>query len=298
MRQSSRFHHRVQVARARQYLRDHATEDVDLAAVAKVAGASPYHFARLYHAVTGETVFGTVTRLRVARGAARLCETPARSISQAALEAGYATPSAFNKAFRAVLGMTPTELRALPAAARRACLDGLEASPATRQPPELPLSHQPTLQRRGTDRVVYVRERGSYDDIAAPLAWSRLAACLTGSSVYDRFLRVGATHDDPRQVAAKALRYDAGVIVDVTTPVPRGASVALWPGGPHAVFEFRGPYELIAAAFGAIFRNWVATARLVLRAAPCLELYSSPASTPERNLLTELWLPVEESHEA
>jgi AraC family transcriptional regulator len=290
----------VHVARAKRYLLDHATEPIQLAQVARAAGASPYHFSRLYHAFTGETVATTVTRLRVSRGAALLCAAPRRSISQIALEVGYATPSAFNKAFRAVLGMTPTALRALPTTARRlslAALDEAIASPATWRPPAPPPALPPPSRRaRGPERVIYVRERGNYGEIAAPLAWARLEACLAASAAYDRFLRVAASHDDPRTVGERALRYDAGIVVEAATPVPPGASVATWPGGVYAVFEHRGPFVQIAPAFHAIFRDWVATGRLPLRDAPSLEIYRVHAArTPEHELLTELWMPVPSS---
>lgn len=300
MRKSSRFHHRVHVARAKRYLLDHlfhrAGEPLELGAVARAAGASPFHFSRLYHAFTGETVLATVTRLRVARGAALLCAEPRRSISQIALEVGYATPSAFNKAFRAVVGMTPTALRASPEPTRRqrlAALDEAIASPAAWRHVAAPELAPPSHQARGAERVLYVRERGNYGEIAAPLAWARLEACLGDDRAYDRFPRVAATHDDPRSVGERSLRYDAGLSVEASTPIPRGASVATWPGGAYAVFTHRGPFTQIAPAFHAIFRDWVAPGRLLLRDAPCLEIYvRHAATTPEPELLTELWMPV------
>jgi AraC family transcriptional regulator len=296
VRQSSRAFHRVQVARARRFLRGHATEDLALAAVARAAGASPYHFARMYLAITGETVFGTLTRLRIALGAARLCETPARPVSAIALEVGYRTPSSFNKAFRAAFGVSPTAFRATPAAARAAQLAALSLPDPSRPVPVLRLSPRPAIRQRAAWRVIYVREHGDYGDTAAPLAWARLDRCLAGTDAYERFLRVGAAHDDPRIVLPQALRYDAGVLVDGATPVPAGAAAAVWPGGAHAVFEHRGSYRLIAAAFDVIFRDWVARVRLQLRDAPTIELYrNSPATTPEDELLTELWLPIEDT---
>jgi AraC family transcriptional regulator len=292
VKQSSRVHHRVQVARARRYLRTHAMADVSLAAVARAAGASPYHFARLYHAMTGETVFGTLTRVRVELAAAQLGEAPARAVSAIALEVGYATPSAFNKAFRAVLGVSPTEFRGEPVATRRARVREL-AHPARRLEP-LAIALRPELRHRGATRVAFVREHGGYGDISAPLAWAKLDACLAGADAYTHFDRIGVAHDDPRTVVSEALRYDAGLVIAADTPVPRGTTAAVWPGGLHAVFEHRGPYRLIEAAFDAIARGWILRTQPRLRPAPFLELYrNSPVSTPEAELLTELWIPIE-----
>ena len=301
VKQSSREHHRVVVARARRFLREHATAEIDLAGVARAAGASPYHFARLYHAMTGETVFATVTRFRLERGAALLAAAPAQalSISAIALEVGYQTPSAFSKAFRAALGVSPSALRDASPAARRAMQEALRRPvSAVGEPADAPLVLTgPTLRHREPVRVVFVRERGDYGDIAAPLAWARLVACFEAAgdvAALARWPHIGASHDDPRVVSAAALRYDAGLIVGEETAAPRGTTVERWPGGAHAVFEYRGPYRRIEAAFDAIARDWILRVRPPLRDARSLEIYMKPSkNTPEHELRTELWIPVE-----
>lgn len=296
---SSRAHHRVVVARARRFLRERAPEEVTLADVARAAGASPYHFARLYHAMAGETVFATLTRLRLERGAALLVERPAQSISAIALEVGYQTASAFSKAFRAALGGTPTALRASTPAARRAMLEPLRRSPgAARRGATAPgVLSGPVLRHRGPARVVFVRERGDYGDTSAPLAWARLAACFEAAKEGDalrRFVHIGASNDDPREVAGVALRYDAGLIVEEATAPPRGTTVETWPGGTYAVFEHRGSYRRLEAAFEKIMRDWILPVQPPLRDARYLEIYvKHPAKTPEEELRTELWIPVE-----
>src|SRR3954471_22370328 len=99
-RSTSELYRRMEVARGARFVRVRARagETVHLDDVAQAAGASVYHFARLYRSITGETVGAAVTRLRIERGAQRLCDAPGRSISEIALEVGYRMPSSFNKA--------------------------------------------------------------------------------------------------------------------------------------------------------------------------------------------------------
>ena len=47
------------------YLERHYREPLDLTALAERAALSPYHFHRIYKAVTGETPAATVRRLRL-----------------------------------------------------------------------------------------------------------------------------------------------------------------------------------------------------------------------------------------
>jgi AraC family transcriptional regulator len=52
----------------------HLDEPLDLNALADVAHLSPHHWHRVYHAMTGETLAGTVKRLRPQREPG--CRTP------------------------------------------------------------------------------------------------------------------------------------------------------------------------------------------------------------------------------
>ncbi len=286
---SSTNTHRAQVARARRYLRANLDEAVTLQQIARAAAASPWHFARLYRAFTGETVFRTLTRLRLEK-ATRLLRDSRCSISHIALEVGFATPSSFNKAFANALRLSPSAFRAADPR-RQGRLGATLRAPTAPRAGEFRLSRLPVIRERPELRVAFVRELGEYGEVAAPLAWQRLDACLTPE--WSGHQPVGASHDDTRTVLAESLRYDAGIVLEPGEAPPRGTAVATWSGGPHAMFLFRGPYRLITKGFERLFRTWVSTGRLVLRDAPLLEVYrNSPADTAERNLLTELWFPV------
>ena len=91
--------------------------------LAAVAHLSPFHFHRIYRAVTGETVAGTIQRSRLAQAAFRL-KDGSSSVTDVALDVGYDSPQAFARAFRGFAGITPSEFRA-----RLADLAGFEATP-------------------------------------------------------------------------------------------------------------------------------------------------------------------------
>jgi AraC family transcriptional regulator len=277
---STALAHRVQVARAHRFLRANATEPLELATIARVAGASVFHFARMYRSITGETVGAALTRLRVERAAHRLASVPHRPVGAIALEVGYQTPSALDKAFRKALGTTPTRFRAAPPAERRALLRALEA--ARRAAPVYELSLRPALRTAGDMHVICVRDRGDYAEVAAPLAWASLEARVAGTPLARR-PRIAASYDDPETCPRDALRYDAGVLVDGSTRAPAGTTRATWRGGRFAVYELRGNYGYIAHAFVQIFTAW----KLRRRPGPCLELYRPPD-------LVELWIPIKE----
>lgn len=282
--------HRVQIARARKFLASHAGEDVPLVAVARAAGASMFHLARLYRAITGNTVGRALTRLRIERAAHRLVETPKRAITSIALEVGFRTPSSLDKAFRAALGMSPSQYRNATATVRRHALRKLEVEPSEK--PAYRLSKL-RVEQHDDMRVVFTRERGAYSQVSAPLSWAQLEVRI-GSTPLVACQRIGASYGDPASEPDDQLTYESGVIVGPNVVAPPGTHLATWKGGTFAVFDYHGDYRFIADAFREIFASWAKTGFSVRRQ-PCLELYrTNPNETSLEDWFTELWIPIEE----
>ncbi len=79
--------------------------------VARAAGASPRTLARRFADELGMPWQAARQRLRMIQATEALAETP-DAVTEIAHAVGYASPSAFNAAFRDFAGMTPTEFRA------------------------------------------------------------------------------------------------------------------------------------------------------------------------------------------
>lgn len=70
------------------YLNQQVESTHSLQELAQIADISPFHFHRVYRAVTGETPFGTVRRLRMLRALVMLRDTE-RSITEIAFDVGF-----------------------------------------------------------------------------------------------------------------------------------------------------------------------------------------------------------------
>src|SRR5215471_15583395 len=95
--------HRSQIGRAQRYMRLHLAEPMTLYRIAREAGSSSYHFARLFQAYTGETPFEFLRRLRLVTALRMLEEDPGVSVTEVAFCVGYEASAAFNKSFRKTL---------------------------------------------------------------------------------------------------------------------------------------------------------------------------------------------------
>src|SRR6516162_268088 len=106
------------VVKAREYIEKHKNEELWLADVAKAAGASVFHFCKVFHKVTGLKFTDYVTRVRLEDARNRLLN-PNLRISEIAYDVGFQSLTQFNRTFKRVFGQSPTEFRARPSSRKR-----------------------------------------------------------------------------------------------------------------------------------------------------------------------------------
>jgi AraC family transcriptional regulator len=103
--------HPAWLRRVRDFIRDEWPDRaISLSDLAAIAGVHPHHVARVYKMRFGETPAESIRRLRLAWVAEQLVASR-HSLSDIALEAGFADQSHFTRTFRAAFGTTPHRWR-------------------------------------------------------------------------------------------------------------------------------------------------------------------------------------------
>lgn len=92
------------------WIDDCASDDVSLQSAANQVQLSPFHFLRLFSTVLGVTPHQYLVRARLRRAARLLIETRA-SVTDIALEAGFADLSNFVRTFHRAAGVAPGHFR-------------------------------------------------------------------------------------------------------------------------------------------------------------------------------------------
>jgi AraC family transcriptional regulator len=87
-----------------------AARPLELKELAAVASMSKYHFLRVFRRLVGMTPHQYLISARLRRAALALASSR-RPVIAVALDAGFGDLSTFNKTFRAVFGLTPTQYR-------------------------------------------------------------------------------------------------------------------------------------------------------------------------------------------
>jgi AraC-like DNA-binding protein/ligand-binding sensor protein len=107
------------VQKAREYIDKHKTESLSLAAVAKAAGASVFHFCKVFRKSTGLKFTDYVARVRLEDARTQLLN-PNKRISEVAYDVGFQSLTQFNRMFKRVFGQSPSEFRARLSSSKRA----------------------------------------------------------------------------------------------------------------------------------------------------------------------------------
>ena len=283
--------HRSQIGRAQRYIRLHLTEPLSLPRIAREAGASSYHFARLFQAYLGETPFEFIRRIRLATALHLLQEDPDASVTEVALSIGYESAPAFNKAMRKTLDLTPSAFRNLGKDGQNTLIYAL-SQPRSLKEVSVNLTPEFETVTRPVTHYVFLEKRGPFAEVAPPL-WSEFMPFL--ERIDPRQIRefLGVSGVDKSRHGEDAMIYEAGVaLADKPGDLPTGLQQRSIKSGKYARYLLTGPYTQIWPAFDRIFKS-LAEEKVELRPEYCIENYlNDPSQTPEAQLKTELLIPI------
>jgi AraC family transcriptional regulator len=98
--------YREDMENCRDYIDAHLDEEIELRALSERFGYSFYHFCHVFRSCNGMSAGEYLRHRRLCRAAVELSH--GRSVTEAALNCGFDTPSGFTRAFCRRFGMTPS----------------------------------------------------------------------------------------------------------------------------------------------------------------------------------------------
>lgn len=270
------------------FLSDQVESAPSLEAMANIAAISPYHFHRVYRAVTGETPSNTLRRLRLAK-ACGLLKDAENSITQIAFDVGYDSLQSFSRAFRSGTGHTPSELRdnasaledtlaSLSSSASRSGVQGdIEVKVVSLQP----------------FNVIASRHRGPPDGLFQ--AFGTLFEWAIGAGYENRLQGIyGIPLDDPRDAPESKCRFDCCFDFGPDVSGDGKFDELELGGGRYAVARHLGPYEGIEEKYDYLIGSWVSASEFSLRDHPIFNHYlKDPDTVPPEQWETDLYVPIE-----
>ncbi len=293
----------VRVNKVCDYIDKHLAEEMTLGELAAIAGFSEFHFHRIFAAMTGETLFAFIQRLRLERAATRLCTHPAQKITQLAFEYGFTSSAVFCRAFKKRFGCAPSEFRDSNTSQTESSLYQLLRNSGKAQ--ELADGYNGTKNRRfamkpevkiekmDKTRIAYIRYVGPYagDEKLFEGLFGRLCAWV-GPRGVDMSITYVIYHDDPAITDEQKLRLDVCVPIGEEIGVSGEVCEGVLEGGTYAVGRFVLGTEEYGAAWAYMYSEWLPQSGYRPADAAAFERYSGSCGEDGR-MPVEICVPLE-----
>ncbi|CAM1344268.1 AraC family transcriptional regulator [Tenacibaculum amylolyticum] len=101
----------IRINKAIQYIESELATDLSLEDVANEAYFSPFHFHRVFKAITKETLHNYITRKRIEKAASLLIHQSEKTVTEITELVGFNSIAAFSRAFKKFYGLSPKEFR-------------------------------------------------------------------------------------------------------------------------------------------------------------------------------------------
>jgi AraC family transcriptional regulator len=298
---NDRYHERVN--RVLDYIGKNLDQELSLARLSDVACFSPFHFHRIFQAVTGETLNTHVRRVRLERAALLMKASPRKRITDVALETGFAGTAEFSRAFRNQFDRAPSSWD------RRSPLENSKICKAEETPSFYSLEELESwkaaanvpvrLGRFHSFRYVYTRVFAPYGNSRLVDAYHALLAWLAdrGTDIRDVVV-IGMSQDDPAITPAEKCRYDMGAAFpnpagdcllakivrsrgrtvvasrpEASECTPRGFSVRDFDSQEIAAIHCTGDLGNVDRAWHYLYRIWLPAAAFEPADLPAMEVF-------------------------
>jgi AraC family transcriptional regulator len=267
------------------YIEENIKEPIDLEEVSKIACCSTYHFQRMFAYIADITLSEYIRRRRMSLAAVDL-QDGSEKVIDISLKYGYDSPTAFNRAFKSVHGIAPsqareegTTLKAFPPISFKITIKG-----------DSEMNYR--IEQKEAFRIVGVSEpleteiEKNFEIV--PQMWGnavvngtipRLAAMM--DEVPFGLLGVSSCNE------LDNWRYY--IAVASSQPIEGDLEEYIVPSSTWAIFSGEGSNQSIQDLEKRIVTEWLPTSGYEYGNAPDIEVYLNP--DPE-NAKYEVWIPV------
>ncbi|MGP5929943.1 AraC family transcriptional regulator [Corynebacterium glyciniphilum] len=279
------------------YVEGNLCGDVDITVVARSSGATGYHLRRMFSSLAGMPLSEYVRRRRMTVAAGDVLGGD--DLLSIAVRYGYGSAEAFGRAFRAVHGIGPTEVRRTggPLRTQQQLRFRLTVEGSSRM--DARIINRPTIRLVGhATRVPLIYEGvnphiAEFTESLSAEAHSRLHAL--GDTHEEGPTGLLAVNDDvaPDSAEGTELTYMHGVAVTGDAALPDDLDVITVPAGDWVVFRSSGAFpESLQTMWAATATDWFPSNPWQLRPGP--SLVSTLKHDEDFTTATcELWFPVE-----
>lgn len=269
------------------YIDGHLDQTLSVDELSDVANFSRFHFQRQFAVFSGMSVTRYVQMMRLRRASYALAFRKQRKIVDIALEAGFGNPESFSRAFKKLVGQTPSQFRQQPAWQpwnERMRLPERERSSAMEvNVVDFDETLIATLEHRGAPERIL-------DSVRQFIDWRK----ESGLSPVASSRTFGMVYSDPETTPPEEFRFD--VCGEVNTPIPENSQGVInkrIPAGRCATVRHRGSTDRVGESVWFLYRDWLPQSGEELRDFPLFFHYIKRVpDVAEHEQVTDVYLPL------
>lgn len=268
-------------------------EEVDVAQLAASQAMTEYHLRRMFSSLTGMPISEYIRRRRMSAAAADVLG--AETFLDIAVRYGYGSAEAFGRAFRAVHGSSPSEVRSHGGPLRMQAKLRLSLKVEGNTVMDARIIDKEEFKLIGHIAKVPLIHEGVNPHIQAHIASLPIAEHGRLKALSETqpagLLQISADVD-PDYIEGSELTYMHGVAV-LDAQVPQDLDVIEVPAGTWVVFSVSGPYpQALQEAYAHSASQWFPSNPWQLRPGPSIVAVLERAEDFSSASI-ELWLPIE-----
>ena len=297
----------ARINKAFDYIESNLDRPMTLEELAASAGFSKYHFNRIFMAMTGESPFRFINRLRLERAASLLVADSRSNISEIAWRCGFSDLAVFSRNFKKRFGISATRYRGESCHNSNSGQTGRNAEQAPGKPVPYFCFESQTFQWKSNMKMIrsvevkelpkmtvaYIRYTGPYQgnvnlfgDLWNKLfAWAGPRGLLAGE-----FKMMIVYHDDPNITNEDKLRLSVCITVPAGTKTDGETGRMDLEGGLCAVGRFNVGAEEFQQAWEWMYGQWLPQSGYQPDDRPSLEMY--PEEPKDGRFTVDICVPV------
>ncbi|MEO5685378.1 MAG: GyrI-like domain-containing protein [Chitinophagaceae bacterium] len=243
------------------YVNNNIHNPLSLEELAGVAYFSPFHFHRVFVAVTGETVNHFTNRIRNEK-AARLLKFSPQPVTAIATACGFSSTATLSRQFKQYFGISPTAYRKGGSIKNskigKEWYDGSEYH-CRMSEAELVTAFPVTIRQFPERRIAYIRVVDAFREGVVLSAFATLLEWARKHTLFDRETIFGMSMDDPDVTPKEKYRYEACITIPQQMIVePDGIiQTTTLAKCKYAVTTVSGDFNRVVAATNYLFDNWL-----------------------------------------
>ena len=273
------------------YIEQHLTEEISNTELASIVCCSPYHFTRMFSFISGITLSEYIRRRRLTMATFELQNSDIKIIDLAN-KYGYNSPTAFNRVFQSLQGVSPTVARN-----KGICLKSYpKMSFLISVKGDINLSYR--IEDKQNFTVIGLKERmntvnGNEDFNRITEMWAKLTEeqaskilSLSNSKI-NGLIGVSANNNGNEfdyYIATTTDVSNEDNLIKLEIPVSTWAIFGCVGALPNSIIE----------VWKRIFTEWFPSSGYENSDLPCIEVYSDGDMTSD-DYKCELWLPIVKS---